>query len=212
MKKLLLTAFEPFGGKTLNPTLTIVKAIAGMRFEHVDIKILALPVACFAAVALTLKRIDQFQPDIVIMLGEAGGRANITPERVAINWDDFPITDNSGHQLQGQPIIKSAPVGYFSTLPIDDMVTQLKQANIPAEISNTAGLFVCNRLFYSVLHYIDQQHLAVMAGFIHVPFLPEQAINQYAGAPSLSQDVMIKGIQIAIDVCLEQYDQLKNSS
>ena len=209
MKKLLLTAFEPFAGQQVNPTLEIVKDIRAMAFANAQLEILELPVACFDAVQLTIHRMGEFKPDIVMMLGEAGGRAGIHPERVAINMDDFNIPDNTGHQLKGKPIIDGEPVGYFSSLPINEIVDQLKQAHIPAEISNTAGLYVCNRLFYSVMHFIAKNDLPTLAGFIHVPYLHEQTLSLNVArhspdVPWLARNVMVAGIKIAIEVCLRQ--------
>ena len=134
-----------------------------------------------------------------MMLGTAKGRFCITPERVAINMDHFDIPDNAGNQPQGSPIISDGPVGYFSSLPVDTLVTRLKEAHIPAAISNTAGLYLCNQLFYSVMHCITANQMSTRAGFIHLPYLDEQTVNEKQPFPGMSRETMMKAVHIAIE-------------
>lgn len=205
MTKLLLTAAEPFAGETVNPSLEVARAIGSMRFAGIQVEIVELPVARFQTIEIALNRMRSAEPDVVIMLGEAGRRFRVTPERVAINMDDFPIPDNLGHQPQGEPIVEGGPVGYFSTLPIGAIVTQLKKANIPAAISNSAGTYLCNKLFYSVMHCIAVEQLPIHAGFIHLPYLHEQTVNKGLDFPSMSRETMLEAVRIAIEVSLQEY-------
>lgn len=200
MKRVLLTAFEPFGGEIVNPSLEVARAIEVMHFADAQIDVVALPVSRFQAIELTIDRMRITEPDVVLMLGEAGRRLHVTPERVAINMDDFPIPDSVGNQPQGERILEEGPAGYFSTLPIATIVTQLKEALIPAEISNSAGLYVCNRLFYSVMHWIAAEQLPIRAGFMHLPYLHEQTVNKSPGIPSMSREIMTDAVRIAIEV------------
>lgn len=203
MQKLLLTAFEPFAGELINPSLEVAHGIADMHFANAHIEIVELPVARFQAVEIALKRLRSAAPDVVLMLGEAGRRFRVTPERVAINLDDFPIPDNAGQQPQGEPIIADGPVGYFSTLPIASIVTHLHKAHIPAAISNSAGLYLCNRLFYSVIHCIAVEALPIHAGFMHLPYLHAQTVNKGLDVPSMSRETLTEAVRIAIDVSLQ---------
>ncbi len=203
MKKLLLTAFEPFGGEIINPSLEIARVIQNMHFAHAHVEVVELPVARFQATEIAIRCMRRAKPDVVLMLGEAGSRLGITPERVAINLDDFPIPDKEGNQPQGEPIITQGPVGYFSTLPLDKIVTQLKIAHIPAKISNSAGLYLCNRLFYSVMHWVTLEQLPIRAGFIHLPYLHEQTVNKSLDVPSLSRETMTEAVRIAIEMSLQ---------
>ena len=204
MTKLLLTAFEPFAGETVNPSLDVARAIGSMHFANAQVDVVELPVARFQATDIAINRMRIAEPDVVLMLGEAGRRFRVTPERVAINMDDFPIPDNTGNQPQGEPIIEAGPVGYFSTLPIYTIVTQLKKAHIPAAISNSAGLYLCNRLFYSVMHCIAVEKLPIHAGFIHLPYLHEQTVNKGLEFPSMSRETMIEAVRIAIEMSLQE--------
>ncbi|MGA9773398.1 MAG: pyroglutamyl-peptidase I [Blastocatellia bacterium] len=204
MKKLMLTAFEPFDKQSINPSLEAARVMTGVEFDGARISVTELPVDRFRATEMAINLMGKLRPDIVIMLGEAGGRFRITPERVAINIDDFRIPDNAGNQPRGEPIVEDGPVGYFSTLPIRAITDRLLKANIPAAISNTAGVYLCNRIFYSVMHSIASEALPVKAGFIHVPFMHEQALASYPDAPSLSRETIVEAIRLAIEVTLDQ--------
>jgi pyroglutamyl-peptidase len=204
MKNLILTAFEPFAGDIVNPSLEVARSIGSTHFANTQVEVIELPVARFQATDIAINRIRIAEPDVVVMLGEAGCRFRVTPERVAINMDDFSIPDNVGNQPQGEPIIADGPVGYFSTLPINTIVTQLKKAHIPAKISNSAGLYLCNRLFYSVMHCIAVEKLPIHAGFIHLPYLHEQTVNKSLDFPSMSCETMTEAVRIAIEVSLQE--------
>jgi len=204
MKKLLLTAFEAFDGQTLNPSLEAARTMAGVGFPGLSLRVLELPVDRFRAVEMAIEWQHSLRPDIIIMLGEAGARYRITPERVAINVDDFRIPDNAGNQPAGEPIIANGPVGYFSTLPIRLITDRLLQAHIPAAISNSAGTYLCNRLFYAVMHHIAIEQSPTVAGFIHVPYQHEQVLHRYPDVPSMSRETIIEGVRLAIEVTFAQ--------
>lgn len=200
MTKLLITAFEPFGGEEINPSLEAVRQIDNADFSNVFVQTAELPVDRYRAVDNALELLRVNRPDVVIMLGEAGGRYKINPERVAINVDDFRIPDNAGNQPKDEPIIKGGPAAYFSTLPIRAIAERLNKSNIPAAISNTAGAYLCNRLFYSVMHAINVERLDAKAGFIHLPYLHDQAVNKYWDFPSMSKETIVEAVQLAIEV------------
>lgn len=202
MKKLLLTTFEPFAGEAINPSAEAARQIEGVAFPDALITVVELPVDRYRGVDIALELIRSGHPDIVIMLGEAGRRYRINPERVAINIDDFRIPDNTGNQPTDEPIIEGGPAGYFSTLPIRAITDRIKTAHIPAAISNTAGTYLCNRLFYSVMHFINVERLPINAGFIHLPYLHEQAINKDSDVPSLSRESIVEAVRLAIEVSL----------
>lgn len=190
--RILLTAFVPFGGDSLNSAQEAVKLVPG-RVDDADILKLFVPVVFGKSVDAVVSAIEREKPDAVLCIGQAGGRAAMTPERVAINIDDARIPDNEGNQPVDSPIATDGPDAYFSRLPIKTMVQRMSDAGIPASISNTAGTFVCNHLMYGVInHYPD-----LMCGFMHVPYMDGQ------GSPSLAVDVIAAGIVESIMAILE---------
>lgn len=196
-KRILLTAFEPFGGETINPTQEIIRAM--LKNEHPDAEIhtLFVPVS-FADAAQTVLAALYMRPcDAVLMLGQAGGRRDVTVERVAINLDDARIPDNDGDQPSDRTIILTAPAAYFATIPVKAVVEAIQMAGVPASVSNSAGTFVCNNLMFQVLHHLRQT--GIPAGFIHVPYLPEQ-VSDKPGAPSMPLADMVKAIEAAVKV------------
>jgi pyroglutamyl-peptidase len=202
VKNLLLTAFEPFAGDAINSSAETARRIEKVAFPGALISIAELPVDRYRAVDTVLDMIRSKHPDIVMMLGEANRRYRITPERIAINVDDFRIPDNAGNQPTDEPIIEGGAVGYFSTLPIRAITDRINKARIPAAISNSAGTYLCNRLFYSVMHFINVERLPIDAGFIHLPYLHDQAINKDHDVPSLSSESIAEGVRLAIEVSL----------
>lgn len=195
--KILLTGFEPFGGETINPALLAVneaKAPHGVQLFKISV-----PVVFGKAERCVLDAIEKYGPDAVIMVGQAGGRSSVTPERVAINLRDAAVPDNDGNILCDEPVCPGGKTAYFSTLPIKKIRDAVKAAGIACEISNTAGTFVCNSLFFGVLHALE--HTAVKAGFIHVPYLPEQAEGK--NVPSLCLADMVKALEIALEICVK---------
>jgi pyroglutamyl-peptidase len=191
----LLTGFEPFNQEPINPAWEAVRALDGWSEDGFDVAVRQLP--CVFGLALEQLRtaLDELKPAIVISVGQAGGRVDLSVERVAINVDDAPIKDNAARQLVDQEVVAGGPVGYFSTLPIKAIVAALRADGLPASVSQTAGTFVCNHLFYGLMHMTAGS--AVRAGFIHIPYLPEQAAR-FPGAASMALADMVRGIQVAV--------------
>lgn len=204
MTKLLLTAFEPFDGEPINPSGEAARAVQNLPIENGMVEVLVLPVARFQCEDIVLEYLRRTKPDIILMLGQASRRFRVTPERVAINVDDFPIPDNTGHQPQNEPIVPGGPVGYFATLPNGAIVAALKTAQIPAALSNSAGTYLCNRLLYRVLHTIAVENLPIRAGFLHLPYLHEQTVDKLIDFPSLSRQTLTDAVRIAVEVCLRE--------
>ncbi len=207
MKTVLLTGFEPFGGETVNPSAEIARQLHGAVIRGHRVQGALLPCVFGASIAELKKQMKAVQPALVICVGQAGGRAEITPERVAINVDDARIPDNAGRQPVDRPVVRGGPAAYFSTLPIKAIVAALRRADIPAAVSQTAGTYVCNHVFYGLMHELARLSRRpstgsghrIRGGFIHVPFLPEQAPD---GQTSLRQEVMTDAIVRAIATSL----------
>lgn len=195
--KLLLTAFEPFGGEAINPALEAVRRVPD-KIGGVQVVRLEVPTVFRASIDTVAAAIAREQPDAVLCVGQAGGRFGITPERVAINLDDAAIPDNAGSQPVDSPIFADGAPAYFSTLPIKAMVQAIRAAGLPASVSNTAGTFVCNHLMYGVLYTLEKHYPGVRGGFVHVPFAPGQAACRTVPTPSMSLDDMARGLAAAI--------------
>jgi len=198
MKTVLLTGFEPFGGEPINPSGEIARQLHGTAIAGYRVVGALLPCVFGVAITELKKQIRAAQPVLVVCLGQAGGRAEVTPERVAINVDDARIADNAGRQPVDRPIVRGGPAAYWSTLPIKAITAELLRRGVPAAVSQTAGTFVCNHVFYGLMHELRKQK-KVRGGFIHVPFLPEQATDQ----PSLPLATMTAAIEAAIGVALQ---------
>jgi len=194
--KLLLTAFDPFGGEKVNPAQMAVSLVG--EFGGIEIVKLTVPTVFREASRQVIEAIRREKPNAVLCIGQAGGRAAITPERVAINLMDARIADNAGFAPSDEPIVKEAPDAYFSTLPIRKMVEAIRERGIPAEVSNTAGTFVCNELMYSMLHALKNEFSNTIGGFMHVPFIPEQAASKGANVPSMNINDIASAIEAAI--------------
>lgn len=192
--KVLITGFDPFGDDKLNPALEAIKQLQ-RTINNVEIVTQEVPTVFYESIKIVKEAIEIHKPDIVICVGQAGGRTQVTLERVAINVDDARIPDNKQQQPIDESIIKDAPAAYWSTLPIKRIVRDMREAGIPAAVSNTAGTFVCNHLFYGLMNYIQAQYPEIRGGFIHIPFIPEQVVEK--DAPSLSLDTISKGLEIA---------------
>lgn len=196
----LLTGFAPFGGEAANPSWQAVRALHGRRIAGHRVVARELPVVFGTSLKHLRALLRELQPALVIAVGQAGGRAALSLERIAINVDDARIPDNVGRQPVDTPVVKNGPAAYFTTLPIKAMRAAIAAADIPVEVSQTAGTFVCNHLFYGLMHALRRRR-RVRAGFIHVPYAPEQAGAQ-AGAPSLPIEAMSAGLRIAIATAL----------
>ena len=207
MQKVLITGFEPFGGERLNPSWEVVQQLNDMELVGTRIVARQLPCVFGAALAALKAAIDEVQPLMVLAVGQAGGRTDITIERVAINVDDARIPDNQGQQPVDEPIVAGGPAAYFSTLPIKAMVSSMREAGIPASVSQTAGTYVCNHVMYGLLHRLSGQR-EVKGGFIHIPYLPEQAAA-HPGAPSMAASTVLFALALAVSIALQVEHDLK---
>ena len=197
----LLFGFEPFGGEEINPAQEVVRELAGERIAGHRVVPAELPVTFDGALAELTAAIARANPALVVGVGQAGGRARISIERVAINLIDARIADNAGAQPVDAPVIANAPAAYFSTLPVKAMLIAMQSAGVPAELSFSAGSYVCNAAFFALLHLLSTQHPDVRGGFIHIPYLPRQAAA-HRGAPSMELGTLSKGIGIAIEAAI----------
>ncbi|MGG0670952.1 pyroglutamyl-peptidase I [Lederbergia citrisecunda] len=198
MKKLLLTGFEPFLNYPVNPTARIVEELHGMVIGGYRIHSEVLPVDFSVSGDRVISHIEAVKPDAVLSLGLSGGRFKITPERIAINMNDG-AKDNSGHAPIDEPIIEGGADGYFTNMPIRKMVNALKGAGLPAEISNTAGAYLCNHVMYRVLHVVTERREDMLAGFIHIPASHELAV-EHGRVPSWSHEDLKRAIVTCIEV------------
>lgn len=198
MKTLLLTGFEPFLKFTVNPTMKIARELHGEIIGNYKIHSEILPVDFASSGSRLLKLINQVKPDAIISLGLAGGRSKITPERIAINVKDG-AADNEGNTPIDEVIYKDGKDGYFTTLPIREMVNRLQESGLPAAISNTAGTYLCNTIMYVALYHAYEFQPNMKSGFIHIPASHELAI-QHGGIPSWSHEDLKKGIVLCIEV------------
>lgn len=199
--KILVTGFDPFGGEKINPALEAVKGLAD-TINGAEIKKLEIPTVFNKSAEVVKEAIEDFQPDYVLSIGQAGGRFEISPERVAINVDDARIADNEGNQPIDAPIKEDGDAAYFTQLPVKAMVTAIKNAGIPGAVSNTAGTFVCNHIMYQVQYMIHTNFPEIKGGFIHVPYIPEQVVDK-PGQPAMSLSDMTKGLTAAIEAVVE---------
>lgn len=193
-KRLLLTGFDPFGGESINPAWEAVSRVAD-RIGEYEITKLQVPTVFGKAGETVSRKADEIGADVVLCVGQAGGRAAVTPEMIGINLRYGRIEDNEGNAPQDEPIVEKGPAAIFATLPARKMAEAIAQAGLPGKLSLSAGAFVCNDLLYSMLYYFHGTGTRV--GFIHVPYLPEQAKN---GEPSLDRDSIIKALEAAISV------------
>jgi len=203
---LLLTGFEPFGGETLNPSWEIARALDGELLEGVRVRAWQLPCVFGAALRSLDQALAAHSPLLVLALGQASGRCDLSLERVAINVDDARIPDNAGAQPVDEPVLATGPAAYFSTLPIKAMVAGLRAAGIPASVSQTAGTFVCNHVFYGLQHRLAGS--AVRSGFMHIPLLPEQAAR-FPGQPSLPLSTLVEGTRLALGLALRTREDVR---
>ena len=192
MKHLLITGFDPFGGESVNPAWEAVRRLPDTVGDYRLTRI-QIPTRFSTAAEAVLAVAEADTPDVILCVGQAGGRSAITPERIAINLNDARIPDNGGYQPTEQPIDPSGPDGIFATVPVSAMAEAIRAAGIPGQMSLSAGAFVCNDTLYRLLrHYAGTE---TRVGFIHVPFLPEQAKE---GVPSMTPEQIIAGLTAAI--------------
>ncbi|MFH9350020.1 pyroglutamyl-peptidase I [Kitasatospora sp. NPDC017646] len=186
MTRVLLTGFEPFDGADVNPSWEVARRVADTPPEGLSVTAVRLSCVFGQAAEELRTAVREFTPDLVVCLGQAAGRPDITVERVAINVDDARIPDNAGRQPVDQPVVPDGPAAYFSTLPVKACVAAAREAGVPASLSHTAGTFVCNHVFYALMHLLATQHPSARGGFVHIPALPEQVLD--GSKPSLPAD------------------------
>lgn len=203
--KILVTGFDPFGGETVNPALEAVKSLPS-EIHGAEVHWVAIPTVFYKAAEVLETAIVRYQPDAVLCIGQAGGRASLTPERVAINQDDARIPDNQGNQPIDTPIRQDGQAAYFSTLPIKAMVQAIKEEGLPATVSNTAGTFVCNHLMYQALYLADKKFPHMKSGFMHIPYMTEQVINK-PNTASMNLTDIVRGIEAAIGAIVDYKDK-----
>lgn len=191
-RKLLITGFDPFGGAAVNPSWEAVKLLPDEIGEYVLCK-LEIPTVFGLGAETVLKKAKKIDPDVILCVGQAGGRAAVTPERIGVNIRDAKIADNAGNQPVDQFVAEDGPAAYFSTVPVMEMAAAIRAAGLPGQASNSAGAFVCNDTLYSLLHHYAGTRVKV--GFIHVPWLPEQ------GSPSLPLEQTAAALAAAIAAC-----------
>ena len=192
MKKLLITGFDPFGGATVNPSWQAVSRLPD-RVGEFELCKLEIPTVYDLATRVVLEKAAEFNPDVILCVGQAGGRDSITPERIGVNIRDARISDNAGNQPRGEFVAPDGPAAYFSTVPVEKMVQAIEASGIKSTVSNSAGAFVCNDTLYGILHHFAGTR--VRCGFIHVPYIPQQ------GNPSMELEQITAGLQAAIEAC-----------
>ena len=212
-KRVLLTGFEAFGKTPINPAEQVVKALDEKVIDDHKVISTIVPNTFFKSIDTVKGAIEKVEPEIVIMLGEYGGRSGITVERICHNFNDsarYALKDNDGKMLRGEPTVVGGPAAYYSTLPVRAIVRAMRDAGIPADISETPGTNVCNHLMYGILHFVSVQNLPIRAGWIHLPFLPSTAaLEENLGAPSMSRETAAEGVAIAIRAAIEHPVDIK---
>lgn len=206
---ILITGFEPFGNDEINPSYEAVKRIGLENIEHQIIKA-CLPVVFHRSLEELYKLIEEHKPDLVLCVGQAGGRTHMTIERIGINLDDARIPDNAGNSPVDQVIIVEGSDGYFSNLPIKAMAYEMNANGIPTSISNSAGTYVCNHILYGLMHYIHEKNPHIKGGFIHVPYIPSQT-TLYPNTASMHLEDIVLGLEIAVVAAYEYKNDLKIS-
>ena len=205
--KILVSGFDPFGGEKVNPAIESVKKLPDTILGAEIIK-LEIPTVIGKSIQKIEEAVELHKPDVVISVGQAGGRTDITVERVGVNVDDCRIPDNEGNQPIDEKIVKDGPDAYFVTLPIKAMIEHIQKKGVPASVSNTAGTFICNHVTYGVRHLAETKYPEMRTGFIHIPFLPQQVLDK-KGMPSMELDVIVKGLVAAIEAVIQTDEDIK---
>jgi len=209
MRKVLVTGFEPFGGERVNPSWEVVKQLGDLELSGAQIVVRQLPCVFGKAIEALNAAIDDVHPEMVLCVGQAGGRSDFSVERVAINIDDARIPDNEGNEPVDAAIVADGPAAYFSSLPIKTIVNGLRESGIPASVSQTAGTYVCNHVMYGLMHRLAQPSCNVVkGGFIHIPYLPEQAAK-HPGEPSMSVHTVMNALELTIAIALHTEQDLR---
>lgn len=205
--KVLVTAFDPFGGEKVNPALEAVKKLPDTIAGATVIK-QEIPTVFKRSIPVLEKAIEENKPDVVLSIGQAGGRFDITVEKVAINLQDARIPDNDNEQPIDEKIFEDGETAYFATIPVKKIVANINKNGIPASVSYTAGTYVCNNIMYAGLYLINKKFPNMRGGFIHVPFIPGQAVGK-KDTPSMSLENIAKAIEIAIETIVQNEEDIK---
>ena len=207
--KVLVTGFDPFGGESINPSWEAVKSIKN-TIAGAEIIKLQLPTVAYKSISQLHNKMVELNPDIVISVGQAGGRADVTPERVAINITDARIPDNEGNQPIDEVIFEDGDTAYFSNLPVKAMVQAISDAGFPSSLSNTAGTYICNHVMYGILYYIQKEFPNTRGGFIHVPFATSQVTDK-PEMPSMEISDITTALEAAIQAAVTYQADLKTT-
>jgi pyroglutamyl-peptidase len=208
MARVLMTGFAPFGGEPVNPSWQAVSLLGARR---ADIAAVELPCEFAASLPALRRAVEEHRPSLVVCVGQAGGRLDVTPERVAINLIDARIPDNAGARPVDVPVVPDGPAAYFTTLPVKACVAAIRAAGVPASVSHTAGTYVCNQVFYGLMHLLSTLP-DVRGGFVHVPFSPEQVAASGKAAPSLGVDRVADALEVLVDTAFRTTEDLAVSA
>lgn len=200
MRTILVTGFEPFGGEAVNPSQELAKILDGHTVGGCAVRAVVLPVENRGAREMVAAALEDPELAAILHLGLAGGRARLALEQVAVNAMDYPLADNAGVRITGEPCVAGGPAAYFATLPLRAMHQALTAEGIPAYVSYTAGTYLCNQALYWTLHEVSQRSLPVRAGFIHVPWLPSMVVAHNREEPSMDLPLMRRGVEIALRI------------
>lgn len=204
---IMITGFDPFGGEAVNPAYEAIRLLPD-EIGGAQIVKLEVPTVFGKAGEAVKEGIQKYQPDVVICVGQAGGRSGMSVEKVAINFQDARIADNEGNQPIDQVIEEDGQTAYFATVPVKAMVANMRKNGIPAFVSYTAGTFVCNELMYALLYLLDRNYPHIRGGFIHVPFAMEQTVDKPNGTPAMALSVIAKGLEYSILAVMEHQEDI----
>ncbi len=206
MTRVLLTGFEPFGGESVNPSWQAVEAVAADQPPGLDIE--AVRLRCVFGTALEELRaaVRRTDPELVLCVGQAGGRTGLSVERVAVNVDDARIPDNAGGRPVDQPVVPGGPAAYFAALPVKACVAAARAAGVPASVSQTAGTYLCNHVFYGLMHLIATERPALRGGFVHIPYAPRQVTDR--AEPSLPVALAADGLRAVLTAALSHTEDI----
>ncbi|MBB6097169.1 pyroglutamyl-peptidase [Deinobacterium chartae] len=206
--RILVTGFDPFGGEPVNPSLEAVRELGRRGLPGSELYVRPLPTSFSRAPQALRAALEELRPDLALCVGQAGGRAELSLERVAVNLADAPIADNDGDQPTDRPLVEGGPNAYFAALPVKAAVAALREAGLPASVSLSAGTFVCNAAMYHLLHLAATDFPGLRGGFLHIPFLPEQAAR-HPGRPSMGLLEVVRGLELILSVCAAQETDLE---
>lgn len=206
--KILVTGFDPFGGESVNPAYEAVKLLPD-KIKGAEIVKLEIPTVFSKSGPAVEAGIKEHKPDVVINVGQAGGRASVTIEKVAINFADARIPDNDGEQPIDEPLQADGDTAYFATIPVKAMMQNVRKHGLPCSVSYTAGTYVCNSIMYNVLYMCSKRYPGIRAGFIHVPYACGQAVDKAVGTPSMPLETIAKSLEYAIEAVVENETDVK---